>query len=289
MTSSSRVGRDGAFVDLHLHSTASDGTNPPETVAAEAHAAGLVAFALTDHDTVDGVPAAMDAGRRLGIRVIPGVELSAYEGDEEVHLLGLHLERLDELQQQLEVFRHARRDRAEAMVGLLNAIGVRITFDDVLSVAADAAIGRPHVARALVENGWAMDLRDAFDRYLGNGRPAYLDKRRIQIDEALELVHASGGVAVLAHPGSGGTRERVEALMKRGLDGVEVVHPSHGSEDRARLMALVDHFDMLPSGGSDSHGSGDPTRTVGALAVPAAWLARQDERVARRRARTRVA
>jgi predicted metal-dependent phosphoesterase TrpH len=280
---------DGAHVDLHLHSTASDGTNAPAAVVAAAHAAGVAALALTDHDTVDGVRPAIEAAARLGVRVVPGVELSAYEAEEEVHLLGLHLADLDAMQRQLEVFRVARRERAEEMVRRLNAIGVRITFDDVLSVASNAALGRPHVARALVGNGWAMDLRDAFDRYLGAGRPAYLDKRRIQIEEAIGLVHACGGVAILAHPGAAGTLPRLEALARRGLDGVEVLHPSHGSEDRARLLAIADHLGLLPSGGSDSHGTNDAGRTVGAMRVPASWLARQDERVARDRARPRVA
>jgi predicted metal-dependent phosphoesterase TrpH len=282
-------GAGDGVVDLHLHSTASDGTRPPSAVVESARHAGVSAIALTDHDTMEGVAEATDAGRALGVRVVPGVELSAYEGAVEVHLLGLHIERLEDMQRELEVFRQARYERAELMVQRLNAIGVRITFEDVLAVASEAALGRPHVARALVENGWAMDLRDAFDRYLGQGRPAFLEKRRIRIDDAIALVHATGGIAILAHPGGSGTRERIEALVRQGLDGVEVLHPSHGAEDRARLLALVEHFGVLPSGGSDSHGTTDAARIVGAMSVPAAWLARQDEHVARRRAQARVA
>ncbi len=276
-------------VDLHLHSTASDGTEAPERVVRAAQSAGLAAIALTDHDTVDGIEAAMAAGEQAGVRIIAGVELSAYEKSDETHLLGLHLLRLDDMRGQLAAFRAARRQRAEAMVHRLNDIGVRITFDDVLSVAADAAIGRPHVARALVENGWARDLRDAFDRYLGAGRPAFLEKRRMGLGEAISLVHACGGIAVLAHPGGGGTVARIGALVALGLDGVEVLHPSHSADDRARLLALVQHFALVPSGGSDSHGSGDAGRVVGALRVPEEWLERQDERVARRRTQASVA
>ncbi len=272
------------FIDLHLHSTASDGTESPERVVAAAHAARVATIALTDHDTVDGLPSATTAGAQLGIRIVPGVELSAYERSDEAHVLGLHLTRLDDMKRELEEFRVVRRARAEEMVRRLNAIGVRITFDDVLAVASDAAIGRPHVARALVENGWARDLRDAFDRYLGLGRPAYLEKRRIRMVEAIDLVHRSGGIAVLAHPGSGGTRERVEALAELGMDGIEVLHPSHSADDRARLLALVDHFGLVPSGGSDSHGSGDASRVIGSMRVPEEWLARQEDRALRRRA-----
>jgi hypothetical protein len=277
------------FVDLHLHSTASDGTDLPQDVVAAAKAGGLAAIALTDHDTVDGVAAAVAAGERFGVRIVAGVELSAYENSDESHLLGLHLERPEEMQGHLVTFRTARRERAEEMVRRLNGIGVRITFDDVLSVASEAAIGRPHVARALVENGWARDLRDAFDRYLGAGRPAYVEKQRIGLAEAIDLVHACGGIAVLAHPGATGTRERLSTLARQGLDGVEILHPSHSGEDRMRLLALASQLDLVPSGGSDSHGMTDAARAIGAVRVPEEWLARQDERVNRRRAQARVA
>jgi predicted metal-dependent phosphoesterase TrpH len=265
-------------IDLHLHSTASDGTTAPEAVVRAARLAGLLAIALTDHDTVEGIAEARDTAQSLGVRLVAGVELSAYEGDEEIHVLGLHLDRLDEMRNALAIFQVARRERAEGIVRLLNGLGVRITFADVLAVAKDAAIGRPHVARALVENGWAMDLRDAFDRYLGAGRPAYLDKRRISIPEAIALIHRCGGIAVLAHPGPDGSKDRIESLAAMGLDGIEVIHPSHSAEDRARLLALTKHFELVPSGGSDSHGGADGVRVVGAMKVPGEWLDLQVDR-----------
>jgi predicted metal-dependent phosphoesterase TrpH len=276
-------------IDLHLHSTASDGTNPPEVVVRSASQAGLRALALTDHDTVEGILPAQEAARLLGITLVAGVELSAYDGADEVHILGLHLDRIDEMRDALHVFQAARRDRAEGIVRLLNKLGVRITFDDVLAVAKDAAIGRPHVARALVENGWAMDLRDAFDRYLGAGRPAYLEKRRITIPEAIALIHRCGGISVLAHPGSDGNREHLEALALMGLDGVEVIHPSHSGEDRARILALAKHLNLVPSGGSDSHGGADGVRVVGAMKVPGEWLELQLDRADAIRGRGKVA
>jgi 3',5'-nucleoside bisphosphate phosphatase len=265
-------------IDLHLHSTASDGTNAPEVVVQAARAAGLQAIALTDHDTVEGIPPAREAAATAGLMLIAGVELSAYEAADEVHVLGLHLEQLDQMRDALAVFRASRRERAEGIVRLLNDLGVRITFDDVVSVAGDAAIGRPHVARAMVENGWAMNLRDAFDRYLGAGRPAYMDKRRISIPEAIELIHRCGGIAVIAHPGLYGTHERLERLAAMGLDGVEVIHPSHSAEDRARLLTLSKHLNLVPSGGSDSHGGADGVRVVGAMKVPGEWLQLQETR-----------
>lgn len=265
-------------VDLHLHSTASDGISSPEAVVRAASLAGCRAIALTDHDTVEGIAPARDVADALGLVLVSGVELSAYDADEEVHILGLHLDRLDEMREEMAIFRVARRDRAEGIVRLLNGLGVRITFEDVLAVAKDAAIGRPHVARALVENGWAMDLRDAFDRYLGAGRPANLDKRRITIPEAIQLIHRCGGIAVLAHPGQDGSKARIEALAAMGLDGVEVIHPSHSAEDRARLLTLARHMSLVPSGGSDSHGGADGARVVGVMKVPGEWLELQVER-----------
>jgi 3',5'-nucleoside bisphosphate phosphatase len=281
-------GRPG-LVDLHLHSTASDGAQAPALVVRSAATIGLTALALTDHDTCAGVPEALVEGQSLGIDVVPGVELSVYQDGREAHLLGLHLAHVEELERRLEVFRNARRARAEEMVARLNAIGVRITFADVLAASAGAALGRPHVAKALVDNGWARDFRDAFDRYLGYGRPAYLDKRLLSPGEAVAMVHACGGIVVLAHPGPDGTLERLAPLVAAGLDGLEVLHPSHSADDRARLLTLANHLDLVPSGGSDSHGAPDGTRPIGALPVPVEWLERQRARAEVRRARALVA
>jgi predicted metal-dependent phosphoesterase TrpH len=142
------------------------------------------------------------------------------------------------------------------------------------------ALGRPHVARALVAEGWAVDVRDAFDRYLGAGRPAYVAKEQLSMRDAIEMIHDAGGLAVLAHPGGSGTRERLEALRALGLDGVEVKHPSHSPADTTRLRTLSDQLGLLPSGGSDWHGASDGPRTIGMMHVPAEWLARQDDRLA---------
>jgi hypothetical protein len=269
-----------AYVDLHSHSTASDGSCAPAAVVAAAHAAGLAAIALTDHDTVAGIAEADAAARELGVRLVAGVELSAVEGDVETHVLGLHLTRLDEIEAGLAALREMRRTRAERMVARLNELGVRITFASVLEQAAGGAIGRPHVARALMQEGWATDLRDAFDRYLGNGRPAFVAKDRLSMVDAIDMIHRAGGVAVVAHPGHTGTRARLEALAAHGLDGVEVLHPSHGAEDVARLRTLAEHIGLVPSGGSDWHGGTDGPRTLGSMRVPAEWLAQQDARVA---------
>ncbi len=272
------------FVDLHSHSTASDGALAPDAVVETAAAAGLVALALTDHDTLAGVAAAQAAGTRLGVRIVAGVELSLMDGDKEVHMLGLHIARVDALQAELEAVRDSRKSRAEEIVAKLNALGVPLTVDAVFAEAAGGAIGRPHIARALIAGGWVRDQREAFDRYLGAGRPANVEKQRITIADGIRLIHDCGGLAVIAHPGGDGRRERVEPLVALGLDGLEVKHPGHSAEDMLRIEALADHFGLVKSGGSDWHGASSGPRVLGGMKVPEEWLDLQDARLEKRRA-----
>jgi hypothetical protein len=267
-----------------MHSTASDGAQPPDAVIAAAHDAKLAAVALTDHDTVDGVAAARAAGERLGVRVIAGVELSAHEGTDELHILGLHLANVDTMASALVRFQDDRVSRAETMVAKLNALGIGVTMEAVLEQSAGGAVGRPHVARALVAGKFVNDQREAFDRYIGGGKPAYVDKPRLEMDAAIRLIHEAGGIAVWAHPGGQGRRERVEQLVAAGLDGLEVRHPSHSGEDTQRLTALVDFFGLVPSGGSDWHGQREGPRTIGMMRIPAEWMERQEARIASRNA-----
>lgn len=276
--------REGAeaFVDLHAHTMASDGSATPAELVAAARAAELTAVAVTDHDSVDGVAAAREAARN-GIRVIAGVELSAFEGELEVHVLGLHLADPAKVDTTLRELQTARRVRGEAIVGMLNTLGIPVTFAAVLREAGDGAVGRPHVARALIAGGWVSDQREAFDRYLGTGRPAHVPKARVSVERAVATIHEAGGVAVWAHPGREGTLDRLTSLAGRGLDGVEVRHPGHGAEDIARLATLAEHLGLLPSGGSDWHGAGEGPRVLGAMRVPAEWSDQLEARAERYR------
>lgn len=273
-----------SFVDLHAHSTASDGSQLPAAAVHAAHAAGLSALALTDHDTLAGIPEAQQAAAACGIRLIPGVELSVHQGKHEVHLLGLHIRDVDSLQSALELYRGHRRRRAETIVERLNAAGVPVAFEAVLAAADGAAIGRPHVARALIAGGHVRDAREAFDKWLGAGRAAYVDKERLEIADGIDLIHRAGGIAVMAHPAGEGRRERIEPLVALGLDGLEIKHPSHSGEDEKRLTALAEFFGLVPSGGSDWHGAMQGGRVLGSMHVPGAWLSAQDARVERWRA-----
>jgi predicted metal-dependent phosphoesterase TrpH len=276
------------FVDLHTHSTASDGTLPPEQVIDAAARCGLAALALTDHDTIDGVRAARQAAEQVGIRVIAGVELSAFDEEREIHVLALHLSNLDALETRLAELRASRHVRAAKIVEKLNALGVPLTLDEVLQQANGGSLGRPHVARALIARGLVADFRDAFMRYLGNNGSAFVAKERLSIQDAIAIAHEAGAIAIWAHPSDGGRRERLEPLVAAGLDGVEIKHPSHSGEDMKRLQALTDFFGLVPSGGSDWHGASEGPRRLGMMNVPMEWLEKQDERVASLTSSTRV-
>ena len=268
------------FVDLHTHSTASDGTLPPEQVIEAAARCGLKALALTDHDTVGGVARAREAGERLGVRVVTGVELSAFQDDHEVHLLALHLSHLETLEKRLLELRALRYTRAEKIVDRLNVLGIPITLDEVLVQSNGGAVGRPHIARALIARGVVHDFRDAFMRYLGGNGSAFVPKDRLSVEDAIVIAHEAGALAIWAHPGDGGRRERLEPLVAAGLDGIEIRHPGHSGEDIKRLQALADFFGLVPSGGSDWHGAMDGPRRLGMMNVPSEWLDKQDEKVA---------
>ena len=268
------------FIDLHAHSTASDGSRRPADVAAAARAAGLAAIALTDHDTIAGLDEAAEAAVRHGLRLVPGIELSAVEADAETHILGLHITERADLERKLVALQEMRRTRAARMVERLNALGMPVTMDAVLAQAAGGAVGRPHVARALIAGGWVGDFREAFERFLGNNRAAFVPKDHLPVAEAIAMIHRAGGIAILAHPGSQLTRERLASFAGMGLDGVEILHPSHSYDDSQRLDALAGELNLVRSGGSDWHGADDGARTLGAMRVPALWLAEQEARVA---------
>jgi hypothetical protein len=170
------------------------------------------------------------------------------------------------------------------MVAAMNAKGIPVTMDQVLAQANGGAVGRPHVARAMVAGGWVPDIREAFDKWIGAGGPAYVEKPRLEIAAGVQIVHRAGGVAVWAHPQDEGRRGRFERMAAAGVDGVEVKHPSHSASDMQRIQALADFFGMIPSGGSDWHGAQGGPRALGAMPIPAEWLERQEARAAEIRA-----
>lgn len=273
----------GPYVDLQVHSTASDGVLAPAAVVEAAAAAKLAAIALTDHDSIGGVAEAEAAGERLGVRIVCGVELAAFHEGDEFHLLGLHVHDRDTLARELVGFQEERIDRARGMIAVLNAHDIPVTLDAVLAQAGSGAVGRPHLARVLVAGGWVRDFRDAFDRWLGWGKPAYVEKGTLTMADAIALLHRVGALAVWAHPGDLATETRLGKLHALGLDAVEVLHPSHPQPLAERIYDRAERVGLLPSGGSDWHGTTDGPRQLGGQLVPAIWLARQDTAIAERR------
>lgn len=278
-----------AHVDLHCHSTASDGEFPPDEVARRASEIGLVAIALTDHDTTAGVAAAQRAGDTLGVRVVSGCEFSVKAPWGELHVLGYFLPVGDSrVEAFLEGTRAARRRRGAEMVARLQRLGIELDLGAVERTARGGALGRPHVARALVAGGFTSDINEAFGRWLGRGRPAFVEKPLPTLREVCDLVHVAGGLTVAAHLGSHGSEEQITVFQGDGLDGIEVRHPSHPAHTRRRLMAIAERLDLAVTGGSDWHGEmmlGGSHAPLGGMEVPAAWL----EELERRRENTSAA
>jgi predicted metal-dependent phosphoesterase TrpH len=263
--------------DLHLHSTASDGACAPAEVARRAVAAGLAAVALTDHDTLAGVAEARTAGAALGLRVVAGCEFSVAAPWGEMHLLGYYLPEGDaDLDAFLAAQRSHRTGRMVEIVRRLNAAGVAVDPAEVRAIAGAGALGRPHVARALVARGVVRDLSEAFDRYLAQGRAAYVPKRLPPVSEVAALVRRVGGVTAAAHLKDRGTAPVLTRLRDAGVDAVEVRHPAHDRETEERLTALARDGHMLTTGGTDWHGETDANGTnrapLGTIGVPLAWL-----------------
>lgn len=275
-------------IDLHMHSTASDGVLPPVGVVQRAALIGLSSIALTDHDTVAGVAAARAEGEQVGVRVIGGCEFSTAAPWGEMHVLGYFLPTdSPELERFLEHCREDRVRRAREMVEGLQAWGVDVSFDDLAAEARGAAIGRPHLARVLVRRGKVASVEDAFHQWLGRGRPAYVEKVLPTFKQVADLVHSVGGLVSAAHLKERGTRSTLTALKEDGLDAVETRHPGHSGETRARITALAASLGLLRTGGSDWHGEevGEGTHAMlGSQEVPVEWLTLLEERVAERRA-----
>lgn len=238
-------------------------------------AAGLTQVALTDHDTLAGVPVARAAAGPKGVTVIAGCEFSVAASWGEMHLLGYYLpEGQSDLEDFLEGQRAARHARGEAIVRRLDQLGVPVTHDDVLAAAGKGAVGRPHVAKALVERRLVRTVQEAFDRYLGTGRPAYVAKNLPPVAQVVELVRSVGGVTSAAHLRERADPQSLEQLKRVGLDAVEVVHPSHNAQDRRRIERNARHAGLLLTGGSDWHGASrmDQDRGgLGAHTIPEEW------------------
>jgi 3',5'-nucleoside bisphosphate phosphatase len=275
-------------LDLHLHSTVSDGRLSPSELVRFAHANGVSTMALSDHDSTDGVAQAQLTGAELGVRVIPAIELSTDVPGASIHVLGLFLEYQDTaFQDAVRRFREARLERAEQMVAALVRIGVPITLERVYEIAGEGSVGRPHVAQALLEAGHVQTIDEAFDRYIGHGGPAYFEGFRLEPAEGIRLIHSVGGFASWAHPNEldgRDWRDFLQPVLAAGIDGLEVYYSKeYGPEVQAQMLEACATYDLVPTVGSDYHGFGTLCASPGSVASPPDLLERLEARVARLR------
>ncbi|MCG3778070.1 MAG: 3',5'-nucleoside bisphosphate phosphatase [Nitrospira sp.] len=256
-------------IDLHLHTVHSDGSFSVAEVVRRAHRATVTALAITDHDIVSGIPEAIATGAELGIEIIPGVEISSRIGDNELHILGYFLNWQDPtLNQRLGTLRASRHSRNPQIIERLRTLGLDVTYEEVKTLAGTDAVGRPHIARLLMEKHYVESAKEAFDRYLANGRPAYVARELPQPAEAITWIKAAGGVAVLAHPtwatSAGEDLEPLLATLKStGLGGIEVHYSTHTKRQTTKYLGLAKKLDLLITGGSDFHGITKPDVEVG--------------------------
>jgi predicted metal-dependent phosphoesterase TrpH len=263
------------FADLHLHTHFSDGTYGPEELAALAQKHGLKAVALTDHDTMEGCERAAAACAERGVEFIPASELTAELGDVELHLIGYFLDSSNErLRAELARFQHVRQQRIHEMAERLQRIGVPLKAEAVFALANCRAPGRPHVARALVQQKLVGSLDEAFDRFLKKGKPAWVPKFKMSALQAIELIHQAGGLAVMAHPGLNRTDDIIPALIKAGLDGIECFHTKHSTHVTEHYLEIAERYNLLVTGGSDCHGISKGKPLIGTIRIPYVYVER---------------
>jgi len=256
------------LIDLHTHSTASDGSMTPAELIRHAYEKGLAAVAVTDHDSMDGIEQALDEGRKLGIEVIAGVEISV-DFDPEMHLLGYFFNgHYEPILKSLEKLRLMREQRNPKIIRKLNELGFDITMEEVNEKAGGVNVGRPHIARTLVDKGYVGSIAEAFEKYLSAGKPAYFKKDKLTPEEGVALIAKSGGVPVLAHPiyldMAGIDLERLLPRLKAaGLKGIEAIYSENSEEQTAKLLELAEVNGLAVSGGSDFHGSFKPHIEIG--------------------------
>jgi predicted metal-dependent phosphoesterase TrpH len=256
-------------VDLHTHSIHSDGTWTPTQIVEKALARGLSAIALSDHDSVDGLDEARSRAAGTALEIVSGVELSAYDGSVEVHVLGYFVDDHDaEFRQALMQFREQRLLRAHAILERLEELGFELSWDDVIERAKGGSIGRPHIAEAMVAANHVGSLDEAFRRFLGPRGSAYVPRKSLTPRGAIELVKRASGVAVIAHPATMQRDGIVPELALQGLGGLEVIHPRHDPDDRRRYQRLCDRHNLIATGGSDSHGERTGYTNIGDGDVP---------------------
>ncbi len=261
------------YIDLHTHTTYSDGTSTPEQLLAMVRQSNLAAFAVTDHDTLDGYRVVRDLLTDDDPELVPGVELSVTVENGDMHILAYLIETEDkQMCETLKDFQRRRSERGRTMVDRLNSLGFDITYSDVEKQAGNGVVGRPHVARAMYEKNCTGYYEEAFERYIGYDGPAYVPKANFTPGEAIDLIHNAGGLAVLAHPAIDDKERYLPMLVDLGLDGLEIYHPYHAQSHIDRYKHLAKKYRLLVTGGSDFHGANGRYALVGTQKVPFEYL-----------------
>ena len=258
--------------DLHLHTTASDGSLPPSELIARVVELNLEVIAITDHDSVEGIPAAVEVSRNYPqLTLIPGVEISTDIPNNEIHVLGYFMDCSDrKLNDELSRLRISRQTRAEKMAQKLKTLGLPIDYERVLELAGDGSVGRPHIAKVMLENGYISEFREAFDNYIGRNGPAYVEREKMLPEEAVALVANAGGLPVLAHPADiDGIEELLPLYIENGLIGLETYYHWYNQQTIKRLANLADKYNLITTGGSDYHNdNGDAGGPLGSVSIP---------------------
>ena len=265
---------DEKYVDLHVHTNCSDGTFTPKEAVAYAKKVGLVAISITDHDTVDALPAAIEEGNKLGVEIIPGVELSCEIENQqrsEMHILGYLMDWEDaKFKDFLKVFRKARHERAEQILKKLEGIGIVLKEGVLERIAGEGSIGRLHFAKAIVESGFAKSVQEVFQKYLSADKPAYVPKYKLSPEDGIKLIREAGGVAVLAHPYyvHYSNRDLITDLVTAGLGGIEAMHSRHSPSAVKTFKQMANDMHLVATGGSDCHGPyGQDSALMGSIKV----------------------
>ena len=258
-------------IDLHLHTSASDGSFTPAELVTEAEKKGLSVIAVTDHDTVDGVKPALDAAKNKEVEVIPGIEFTTYIQEQRVDILGYNIDyKNDTLLAMTNKLQNDRQIRAQRILDKLSTLDVELNFDNLKELAGETGVGRPHIARLMVKEGYVEDMQQAFDNYLEDGGPAYVPKYKLKPADAVELIIEAGGQAVLAHPGVIEDRKLVQELIQiDGLVGIEAYYSTHTNSERDYYLKLAQKNGLFVTGGSDCHGPANEDKyLIGTVDVP---------------------